>query len=65
MLVIFLACISALFNTSLEGLFNLIELNMNLLVKVGKDMSAAALLLTSLLRVIVGVLILVPAILKN
>jgi len=44
---------------------NLIELNMNLLVKVGKDMSAAALLLTSLLRVIVGVLILVPAILKN
>ena len=65
MLVIFLVWIAELFNTSLEYLFNLVEPNTNPVVKMGKDMSAAAVLITALFSVIVGVLILVPAILEK
>lgn len=62
MLAIFLVWIAELFNTSLEYLFNLVEPNTNPVVKTGKDMSAAAVLLTALFSVIVGVLILLPEI---
>lgn len=57
-LAIFLVWISEAFNTSLEKLFDLVEPGENGLVKTGKDISAAAVLLTAILSVLIGFIIL-------
>ena len=54
-----------LFNTSLEKLFDLIEPNHNIDVKIGKDAAAAAVLITSALSVLIGILILGPALIRK
>lgn len=51
-----------LFNTAIETLFDLVESNPNQLVKVGKDTSAGAVLIMAILSVVIGILILGPAI---
>jgi len=61
--VIFLVWIAELFNTTLEYLYDLVEPEFDERVKMGKDMSAAAVLLTAALSIIVGLLILGPALL--
>jgi diacylglycerol kinase len=55
-----LVWIAEMFNTSLECFFDLIEPEENKIVKAGKDTSAAAVLITSLLSAIIGILVLGP-----
>ncbi len=62
--VIFLVWIAELFNTTLEYLYDLVKPEFDERVKMGKDMSAAAVLLTAALSIIVGLLILGPALLR-
>jgi|AMWB02.1.fsa_nt_gi diacylglycerol kinase len=62
--VIFLVWIAELFNTTLEYLYDFVKPDFDPIVKMGKDMSAAAVLLTAALSVIVGLLILGPALLR-
>jgi len=57
--------ISEFFNTALEKLFDLLEPRKNGYVKAGKDMAAAAVLISAILSVIIGLLILGPAILEK
>lgn len=67
-LVIFLVWFAEILNTALEKMYDIIEPNINPKVKIGKDLSAAAVLATAILSVIVGVLILGPkllSVLKN
>ena len=64
LVVIFLVWIAELFNTTFEYLYDLVKPEYDPLVKMGKDMSAAAVLLTAALSVIVGLLILGPALLR-
>lgn len=64
-LSIFLVWIAELFNTSMENVFNLIEPEKNELVKNGKDISAAAVLLTACFSAIIGLLVLGPALLNK
>ena len=61
LLAISMVWISELFNTALENLFNLVKPEKNEFVKIGKDTSAAAVLLTAVFTIIVGLLILAPA----
>lgn len=63
-LAISLVWIAELFNSSLEYLFDLIQPEIDPRVKIGKDLSAAAVLLSSIFSVIVGILILGPPILQ-
>ncbi len=62
--VIFLVWIAELINTIFENLYDLINPEIDSKVKIGKDMSAAAVLLAAALSVIVGLLILGPALLR-
>ncbi len=62
--VIFLVWIAELINTIFENLYDLVNPKIDPRVKIGKDMSAAAVLLTAALSVIVGLLILGPALLR-
>lgn len=64
-LVIFLVWIAELFNTIFENLYDLVNPEIDSRVKTGKDMSAAAVLLAAALSVIVGLLILGPALLRT
>lgn len=67
-LVIFLVWFAEILNTAMEKMYDIIEPNINPKVKIGKDLSAAAVLATAILSVIVGVLILGPkllSVLKN
>lgn len=61
LLAIFLVWFAEALNTSLEQLFDLVEPGKNGLVKAGKDLSAAAVLLTAIFSVIVGILVLGPS----
>ena len=61
LLAISMVWITELFNTALENLFNLVKPEKNEFVKIGKDTSAAAVLLTAVFTIIVGLLILAPA----
>jgi diacylglycerol kinase (ATP) len=54
-----------LFNTSLEKLFDLIEPNQNIDVKIGKDTAAAAVLIAAMLSILIGMLILGPALIRR
>lgn len=54
-----------LFNTAIEIFFDLVEPNPNQLVKIGKDTSAGAVLIMAILSVVIGILILGPAIYQN
>ncbi|MBP8996846.1 MAG: diacylglycerol kinase family protein [Anaerolineaceae bacterium] len=51
-------------NTALENVFDLLQPNYDPRVKIGKDISAAAVLMAALLSVIIGVLILGPPLLE-
>lgn len=64
LVVIFLVWIAELINTSLEYLYDLVRPEIDPLVKLGKDMAAAAVLLTAALSIVVGLLILGPAIFR-
>lgn len=59
-LAIFCVWIAEAFNTSLEKLFDLVEPDENNLVKTGKDLSAAAVLLTAIMSIVIGILVLGP-----
>lgn len=65
LVAIFLVWITELLNTALENIFDLLEPRKNHLVKAGKDMSAAAVLFTAILSVIIGIVILVPSLLEK
>lgn len=57
LLVIGLVWVVEAINTVFERLFDLVDESFNPIVKVGKDVSAAAVLFSAILSVIVGVLI--------
>jgi len=57
--------IAECFNTALEKMFDLVESNPNPLVKVGKDSGAAAVLISALLSVLIGLFVLLPPLIQN
>jgi len=57
---IFIVWITEAINTSIEYMFDLIQPEIDPKVKIGKDISAGAVLLSSILSVIIGLLILGP-----
>lgn len=63
-LAISLVWIAELFNSSLEYLFDFVQPEIDPRVKMGKDMSAAAVLLSAIFSLIVGILILGPPIIQ-
>jgi diacylglycerol kinase len=63
-LAIAIVWICEAFNTSLEKLFDLMEPNSNPLVKIGKDASAAAVLISAYLSIIIGFIVFLPPIIK-
>jgi diacylglycerol kinase len=56
-----LVWVAEMFNTALECFFDLVEPEENQIVKAGKDTSAAAVLITSLLSAVIGLLVLGPS----
>ena len=54
-----------LFNTALETIFNLVEPGQNPLVKIGKDTAAGAVLVMAVLSVLIGSIILIPAVIEK
>ena len=56
----FIVWITEAINTSIEYMFDLIQPEIDPKVKIGKDISAGAVLLSSILSVIIGLLILGP-----
>lgn len=64
-LVIFIVWITEAINTSIEHLFDLIQPELDPKVKIGKDIAAGAVLLSSSLSVIIGILILGPPLIKS
>ncbi|MBK6964186.1 MAG: diacylglycerol kinase family protein [Bacteroidales bacterium] len=64
-LILFAVVISAeLINSALERLANLVEPNVNSHIRDLKDIAAGAVLLTSIVSVIIGIIIFAPEILK-
>lgn len=59
-----LVWITEAFNTALESLFDLVQPEEHQLVKIGKDTSAAAVLLAALVSVFIGLLVLGPPLLQ-
>jgi diacylglycerol kinase len=59
-IAITLVWVSECFNTALEKLFDLVDPNPHPLIKAGKDSSAAAVLISAILSVVIGILILGP-----
>lgn len=51
-------------NTVFERLFDLLDENYNLIIKIGKDVSAAAVLLSAIVSVIIGIFVFLPGLLK-
>lgn len=47
-------------NTVFERLFDLLDENYNPIIKIGKDVSAAAVLISAIISAIIGILILAP-----
>ena len=64
-IAISLVWITELFNTSLENLFDLFHPGIDEHVKSGKDTSAAAVLITAILSVVIGLLTLGPALVQR
>jgi diacylglycerol kinase len=63
-LTIAIVWICEAFNTSLEKLFDLVEPHTNPLVKIGKDASAAAVLISAYLSVVIGFIVFLPPIIE-
>jgi len=51
-------------NTVFERLFDLLDENYNPIIKIGKDVSAASVLICAVLSIIVGMLIFIPHLIK-
>ena len=51
-------------NTVFERLFDLLDENYNPIIEIGKDVSAAAVLISAIISAIVGIFILAPPIIK-
>jgi diacylglycerol kinase len=62
-LVIVLVLVTELFNTALEAVVNLVTEEWEGYAKIAKDVSAGAVLMTSLGAVIIGCIIFVPRVL--
>ncbi len=60
-----LVWVAEMFNTALECFFDLVEPKENKIVRAGKDTSAAAVFLTSLLSALIGILVFGPLLLKK
>jgi diacylglycerol kinase len=60
-----LVWVAEMFNTALECFFDLVEPEENEIVRAGKDTSAAAVFLTSLLSAVIGILVFGPLFLKK
>lgn len=58
-----LVWITESFNTVYERLFDLVDPNVNPIIKIGKDVSAAAVLISAIVSIIIGILIFVPRLL--
>jgi len=58
-----LVWITESFNTVYERLFDLVDPTINPIVKIGKDVSAAAVLISAIVSIIIGILIFVPRVL--
>lgn len=65
LIAIGLVWVAEMFNTSLECFFDLVEPGENKIVKAGKDTSAAAVLLTSMLSAAIGILVLGPLLIQK
>lgn len=61
--VITLVLVAEIFNTSIEYACDAITLEKNPLIKLSKDMGAAAVLITALLSLFVGIIIFLPKLL--
>jgi len=59
-----LVWITESFNTVYERMFDLVDPTINPLVKIGKDVSAAAVLISAFVSIIVGIMIFLPRILS-
>ena len=51
-------------NTVFERLFDLLDENYNPIIEIGKDVSAAAVLISAIISAIVGIFILAPPLIK-
>lgn len=60
-----LVWVAEMFNTALECFFDLVEPKENKIVRAGKDTSAAAVFLTSLLSALIGILVFGPLVLQK
>jgi len=58
-----LVWITESFNTVYERLFDLVDPNINPIIKIGKDVSAAAVLISAIVSIIIGILIFIPRLL--
>jgi len=58
-----LVWITESFNTVYERLFDLVDPTVNPIVKIGKDVSAAAVLISAIVSIIIGILIFIPRLL--
>ena len=63
-LVIFIVFISEFFNTAIENMVDMITTEYDEKAKIAKDISAAAVTISALLSIIIGIIIFVPKILK-
>jgi len=59
-----LVWITESFNTVYERLFDLVDPKVNPLVKIGKDVSAAAVLISAVVSIIIGILVFLPHLLE-
>jgi diacylglycerol kinase len=59
-----LVWITESFNTVYERLFDLVDPTVNPLVKIGKDVSAAAVLISAVVSIIIGILVFLPHLLE-
>lgn len=64
-IAIALVWMSECFNTALEKLFDLVNSSPHPLVKAGKDSSAAAVLISAFLSIVIGILVLGPHLLEK
>ena len=63
-LTIALVWITESFNTVYERMFDLVDPTINPLVKIGKDVSAAAVLISAIVSIIIGILVFLPRLLR-
>lgn len=64
LLVISIVVVSELFNTALERTLDLIDSNPNGTIKIAKDVAAAAVFISAVMALIVGVFIFLPRIIN-